>query len=350
MVVALRATDLVSYDGKQRFPVSLELEYTLYQDSDILFMWVTLTSMSQEWRTQWVDYAQSLLLEGCPEYEVRGTTNTVLAAGTLQQAREHHEYTATHIQLTARDPKGKVAVTLFPLGLFPPHAAVDGTAYDTKLSLCLQGARTYDQGWHEWGQCIHNLTYGTGLAVSAPEERPAIVTPWVMPACVPYGIIQSYDELPSDSFDVLQPNPKTAPRTYNFWRWHAENPAGKLNLMLNLDPMVGKEPVTPEGVANSWDAHGPHRLLNASAKWKHWLASNEGTWLGFGQQGYHQDYPWRGEFHGVTNRAWGTGMWNQIVYDDQESRGAPPNLVQGTRVQYAAGDARRTPRGRDQGL
>ena len=314
-VVTLRAADLISCKGKQRFPVSVEIEYTLYRDSNVLFTWVTLNSSSKEWRARWVDYGQSLWLDDCPEYEVRGTTNTVLAAGTLEQAREHHEYAATHIQLTAHDPKGKVAVTLFPLGLFPPHAAVDGTAHSTKLSLCLLGARTLDAGWHEWGQYIRNLTYGTGLAVSAPEERPAIVTPWVMPACAPYGVIQSYDELPDDAFNVIQPNPKLSPATSNFWRWHQEDPKGKVNLLLTLDYMRADQTVTAEGVPNTWNVHGPYRLVNTSSAWKHWLASSDGGWLGYGMHGFHHDYPWEWEFHGVTNRAWGTSTWDHMEAD-----------------------------------
>ena len=322
-VVILHAGHLVSSDGTQLFPITFDIEYTLYQDSNVIFMWITLDSSSKDWRTVWVTYGQSLQLVNCPNYEARGTANTVLDAGTLTEAPVQHPFMTTHPRFTAQDPKSKVAVTLFSLGLFPHYGTISGSTSSTRLSLVLQGARTYDLGWYEWGQYIRNLTYGTGLAVYALGEHPPIVTPWVMPENAPYGIIQSYDELPHDSYNVIQPNPTLAPETYNFWRWHGENPAGKVDLMLNLDYMFGDEPVTSDGIPGTWNVHGANWLVAASEEWKRWLVSSEGGWLWYGQHGYHHDYPWQWEFHGVTNPAWGTGTWDQIEADTQ-TLGLPP--------------------------
>ena len=318
VVVTLHAATLTSIgegEEKRVLPVALDIEYTLYRDSNVLFMWVTLNATGKEWRAGWVTYAQSLRLVDCPNYEVRGPSNTVLASGTSSKDSERLEFQVTHAQYTLKDPKSKVAATLFPLGLFPHFGGFFGNATSTQFFLALQGTQTYDLAWYEWGQNIRDLTYGTGLAVYSLDEHPPIVTPWVMPENAPYGIIQSYDELPDDAFNVLQPNPKLSPATNNFWRWHQEDPQGKVNLLLTLDYMRADQTITAEGVPNTWNVHGPYRLVNTSSAWKQWLASSEGGWLGYGMHGFHHDYPWVWEFHGVTNRAWGTSTWDQIEAD-----------------------------------
>lgn len=319
LVLTLATSSITLFDGTGALPVNVAVEFTLYADIDNIFIWVTLDSTLTAWRLYSTIYGQSLGLLYFQNYEVKGTRNTVIGQGSLTGiTSQDFIFTATHAQITVKNTTNNVAVTMFPLGLFPPMARVRDRPALTWIFFETMSSRTYDGSWCEWGQNIRNITYGTGIALHDANVLPQVVTPWLMPSAVPYGIMQSYDELPADTYDRIQPDPTTIggiADAYTYWYWHEQNPEAKINLMLGLDMLADGYTPTEGGVDRSWEVHGDMRLANASIEWKNWLKSIEGTWIGYGIHAYHHDYPWMWEFSTVTNATWIDATWNQINED-----------------------------------
>lgn len=321
LVLTLATSSITLFDGTGALPVNVTVEYTFYGDIDNIFIWVTLDSTLTAWRLDSsTTYGQSLALLYFQNYEVKGTRNTVISQGSLTgTTSQDFVFTATHAQITVKNTTNNVAVTMFPLGLFPPLAWVRDRPALTWIYFEIMRSRTWDGSWYEWGQNIRNITYGTGIALHDADVLPQVVTPWLMPNAVPYGIMQSYDELPANTYNRIQPDPTYIEEdmvdAYTFWYWHEQNPEAKINLMLALDMLEGGYTPTEGGVDRSWEAHGDIRLANASIEWKNWLKSIEGTWIGYGIHAYHHDYPWMYEFSTVTNATWIDATWNQINED-----------------------------------
>jgi hypothetical protein len=322
LVLTLIADRIVSVDELLSLPVNVSVEYTFYADVDNIYVWTTIDSAITSWRLSSATYGLSIGWQYFQKYEVRGTASTLIGDGSLTgTSSDSHYYSATGIQVTLKNVTNNLAATLYPLGLFPSSAYVRDQPGMTWTFFELAGARTFDDIWYNWGTNMRGVVYGLGIALHQADSQPQIIVPWLMPNAVPYGIMHSYDELPSDTYNRIQPEPDNSTeqgvRTYFFWKWHEDDPQARINLMLGLDMMEGDYGITPtpEGIDNSWQVHGTQRLANASTAWKNWLKTIEASWIDFGVHAYHHNYPWTQEFHAITNTSCLDQTWNQIILD-----------------------------------
>ena len=319
LVLTLSTSSISIFNETESLPVDVTVEFTLYADINNVYVWVTLDSTLTAWRLDSTLYGSSLGLLYFQNYDVKGTRNTVLGEGSLSgYTTSDYNFQATTAQITVKNTTDNLAVTMFPLGLFPSYACIMDRESSTWIYFKTIGSRTYDGSWYPYGLNIRNITYGTGIALHDSNILPQVVTPWLMPNAVPYGIMQSIDELPADTFNLIQPDSENIggnSDAYTYWYWNEQNPEVKINLMLTLDWIIAGNPPKDKGIDRSWEVHGDSRLVIASTEWKNWLKNIEGTWIGYGIHAYHHDYPWMWEFSSVTNTTWIDATWNQITED-----------------------------------
>ena len=201
LVLTIETASISLFDETEPLPVDVTVEFTFYADIDNIYVWVTLDSTITAWRLDSTLYGSSLGLLYFQNYEVKGTRNTLLGQGSLTgNTNNDIKFRATTAQITVKNTSNNLAVTMFPLGLFPYYAVVGDRESSTWIYLKTIGPSTYDGSWYAYGQNIRNITYGTGIALHEPDTLPQVVTPWLMPNAVPYGIMQSIDELPADTY------------------------------------------------------------------------------------------------------------------------------------------------------
>lgn len=205
-------------------------------------------------------------------------------------------------------------MTMFPTTISATAGALKDRTDGTWMYLTTLPTRTSADVWVNHGRYIRNFTYGGGWLFHDADKSPYVVTPWLMPNAVPYGIMQTYDEIPWDNYDKISPSPDT-PITSRWWEWLDQNAKRRVNLLIILDYLVGNYTPTAEGIDKSWAVHGTKRMANTSTEYKEWLKGLEGKRIGFGIHGYHHDYPWQWEFRSVTNTTWIDLTWNQLYQD-----------------------------------
>jgi hypothetical protein len=312
----IRASDVSNADGTLTYAVSVSIEYTIYSDLPNFFIRTTLDSTLTTWRLDSVTLGKSLAFKYFQKFQLRGARNTIIKEADLTGTTAvDYIYYLSYANVRLLNASNNLAVSMYSTSLFPTLVAVkDRAGGITWVHWENIGTRTWDGSFLSYGSYIRDISFSIGVYLHTPTTYPQLVSPWVMPNAAPYGIMQSMDELPLDSFNKIQPDP-TAPLTYQFWRWHDEVPKARINLMLSLDMLKNGYTPMPGGVDKSWEVHGGMRLTTASISWKNWLKSIEGTWVGFGLHAYHHDYPWLWEFRTVTNVTWIDKTFEQIFLD-----------------------------------
>jgi|GEM_PF-6662501 len=298
------------------------IQYTFYADIDNIFDTVTFTSTQTTWLYAHAEYGASLNMITFTSYNATGFQYHNSTSGNLiQGGTTPIDGSPFYNVLTVMNATANLAVTVFPTSVRPCLGVIkDGTA-GTKLALYGQQVSTYDTrngGTVVWGSYWGNgISYSVCWALSSGGS-PFIVVPWTMPNSVPFGLYQTYDDMPGSTGDYDSYPPNASAINMNTWLAWVYNATGRrVTLNLLYDQLTGSGTPNSTGADGSWLVHGTHRLANMASDHKVWMASVQGQQIDFQTHAYHHDYPWPWEFSLMQNVTWINATFYQMWLDAQ---------------------------------
>ncbi len=319
ITISLTTTTVVDYDtGANSIDVVVTIKYIVYADFDAIFIYVTIDSSIISWLEVDSTYGQSLAFTPFTSYCASGRSYIGdFQRGQLIQDNTYKiPFSAKYDIITVNRTSDNLAVTLFPLTLTSTHGTLKDLTASTRVWQTKMRAITYDGEAIPYGSYMTNIRYGSAWLFNDADKNPFVITPWLIPNAVPYGIAHAYDEIPISPSEYNKTSPSAdTPLTSAWFDWLDENPKRRVNLMLKLNSKKDYYTPNPNGFDLSWTWNGSFPLFNTSSTYKEWYQSLENRRVGFGLHAYHHDSPWEHEFSTVTNKTWITKTWDRIWED-----------------------------------